>query len=178
MTTMNAPTTAIRSEETVEVQAFDSRELRNTLGLYATGVTVVTTTGAEAGEPIGITANSFSSLSLDPPLILWSLALKSPSLLAFAEGRDFAVNILEHRQDALAMQFARPSDDKFAGVSHRRNDAGVPLLDDALAQLECRVEFTRVAGDHLLIVGRVLAFSKADGEPLLFYKGGFQQLCA
>lgn len=175
MTDLTVPTAAARD---VAAPELDGRELRNTLGLFATGVTVVTTTGAEGGELVGITANSFSSLSLEPPLILWSLALKSPNLPAFTEGRDFAINILERRQDALAMQFARPADDKFAGVSHRLNDAGVPLLDDALAQLECRVEFTRVAGDHLLIVGRVLAFHTAEGEPLLFYQGGFQRLCA
>ncbi|NVK43286.1 MAG: flavin reductase family protein [Oceanospirillaceae bacterium] len=170
--------TAVAGIAPAEAKAqIDTRELRNTLGTFATGVTVVTAIG-EAQEAIGITANSFSSLSLEPPLILWSLALKSPSLGAFAGGRAFVINILDRDQEALAMQFARPSDDKFAGVSHRMNDAGVPLLDGALAQLECRVEFTRGAGDHLLIVGRVERFSKAEGEPLLFYKGAFQQLCA
>ncbi|TLF53060.1 flavin reductase family protein [Halomonas urmiana] len=170
-------TTLTASPRAEATPAIDGRALRDTLGRFATGVTIVTAR-TEEGAPVGITANSFSSLSLDPPLILWSLALTSPSLPAFAEGRAFAVNILGHHQDALAMQFARPSDDKFEGVAHGDNAAGVPLLDGALARLECRVEFTRIAGDHLLIVGRVQAFATEEGEPLLFYQGGFQRLSA
>ncbi|XKE46163.1 flavin reductase family protein [Halomonas organivorans] len=170
-------TTLTASPRAEATPAIDGRALRDTLGRFATGVTIVTAR-TEEGAPVGITANSFSSLSLDPPLILWSLALTSPSLPAFAEGRAFAVNILGHHQDALAMQFARPSDDKFEGVAHRDNAAGVPLLEGALARLECRVEFTRIAGDHLLIVGRVQAFATEEGEPLLFYQGGFQRLSA
>lgn len=172
MTTLTAPKLAVEAVE----EALDPRALRHTLGRFATGVTVITTTG-EVGEPIGITANSFSSLSLEPPLILWSLGLQSPNLGAFAEGRHFAVNILGAQQEALAMQFARPADDKFASVEVSTNAEGIPLLADSLAQLECRVEFTRLAGDHLLIVGRVLRFASEAGEPLLFYQGGFQRLC-
>jgi flavin reductase (DIM6/NTAB) family NADH-FMN oxidoreductase RutF len=177
MTTLTAPTTVPGAHEAPAVPMLDSRALRNTLGLFATGVTVVTALGEE-NKPIGITANSFSSLSLEPPLILWSLALKSPNLAAFEQGRPFVVNILDRQQDGLAMSFARAADNKFDGVSHRCNGAGVALLDDALAQLECTVEFTRVAGDHLLIVGRVAAFDTREGEPLLFYRGAFSQLCA
>lgn len=154
-------------------EALDPLALRNTLGNFATGVTVITATN-EVGEPIGITANSFSSLSLDPPLILWSLGVKSPSLDAFTEGRCFSVNILSAEQEALAMQFARPAEDKFAGVDVRSSAEGVPLLAESLARLECRTEFTRVAGDHLLIVGRVLRFASEEGKPLLFYQGSFQ----
>lgn len=174
---MTSLTASPSAEETPAREVIDGRALRDTLGRFATGVTIVTTRTGE-GAPVGITANSFSSLSLDPPLILWSLALKSPNLPAFAEGRAFVVNILGHHQDALAMQFARPSDDKFDGVAHGDNAAGVPLLEGALARLECRVEFTRSAGDHLLIVGRVHAISAGEGEPLLFYQGGFQRLSA
>ncbi|WP_206081048.1 flavin reductase family protein [Marinobacter orientalis] len=168
MTTMTAPGPAVDP-----VEALDPLALRNTLGNFATGVTVITATG-EDGEPIGITANSFSSLSLDPPLILWSLGVKSPNLDAFIEGRCFSVNILSAEQEALAMQFARPAEDKFAGVDVRSSAEGVPLLVESLARLECRVEFTRVAGDHLLIVGRVLRFASEEGKPLLFYQGSFQ----
>lgn len=155
--------------------AIDPRELRDALGLFATGVTVVTAPGSE-GEAVGITANSFSSLSLDPPLVLWSLALKSPSLGAFEEGKPFAINILKREQEALAMQFARPSDNKFDGVDYSLNACHVPLLDGAQAQLECTVEFTRVLGDHLLIVGRVDALNTSPGEPLVFYRGAFVQV--
>nr|WP_067298853.1 flavin reductase family protein [Marinobacterium profundum] len=177
MTTLKTPAAVALADETPAVPILDSRELRNTLGLFATGVTVVTAQGKD-GKPIGITANSFSSLSLDPPLILWSLALKSPNLDAFGQGRPFVVNILDRQQDALAMKFARAADDKFASVSHGVSRAGVPLIDESLAQLECRVEFTRIAGDHLLIVGRVEAFNTREGDPLLFYRGAFGQLCA
>ncbi|WP_271911381.1 flavin reductase family protein [Vreelandella alkaliphila] len=173
MTTLTASKPAVEAG----AEALDPRALRQTLGHFATGVTVVTTTG-EGGEPIGITANSFSSLSLEPPLILWSLGVQSPSLGAFAEGRHFAVNILGAQQEALAMQFARPAEDKFTGIAVQASVEGVPLLADSLARLECRVEFTRLAGDHLLIVGRVLRFASEAGEPLLFYQGGFQRLCA
>lgn len=155
--------------------AIDPRELRDALGLFATGVTVVTAPGS-GDQPIGITANSFSSLSLDPPLVLWSLALRSPSIDAFAEGQPFAINILQREQEALALQFARPTDDKFKNVEYALNGYRVPLLEGAQAQLECTVEFTRVLGDHLLIVGRVEAMNTMPGEPLLFYRGAFAQL--
>ncbi|WP_417533323.1 flavin reductase family protein [Marinobacterium stanieri] len=155
--------------------AIDPRELRDALGLFATGVTVVTAPGT-GKDAVGITANSFSSLSLEPPLVLWSLALKSPSLDAFEEGKPFAINVLQREQEALAMQFARPLDDKYEGVEYSLNSRQVPLLDGAQAQLECTVEFTRVLGDHLLIVGRVDALNTAPGEPLLFYRGAFARL--
>ncbi|WP_051233835.1 flavin reductase family protein [Halomonas halocynthiae] len=173
MTTLTAPEPAIETN----VETFNSRPLRQTLGHFATGVTVITTVG-ESGQPSGITANSFSSLSLEPPLILWSLGVQSPSLDAFVEGGHFAVNILGAHQEALALQFARPAKDKFANITVQTSADGVPLLTDSLARLECRVEFTRLAGDHLLIVGRVLRFTSQPGEPLLFYQGGFQRLSA
>ena len=155
--------------------SIDPRELRDALGLFATGVTVVTAPGTD-GQPIGITANSFSSLSLDPPLVLWSLALRSPNLDAFEEGKPFAINILQQEQEALALQFARPLEDKFQHVEYALNGHKVPLLEGAQAQLECTVEFTRVLGDHLLIVGRVDALNAEPSAPLLFYRGAFVQL--
>ncbi|WP_205738698.1 flavin reductase family protein [Halomonas heilongjiangensis] len=176
MTNMTAPAPA-RGNASEFSEVLDGRALRNTLGRFATGVTVVTST-TETGAPVGITANSFSSLSLEPALILWSLVLSSPNLAAFAEGRPFAVNILGAHQDELAMQFARSAEDKFAGVAHHANAHGVPLLAGALARLECRVEFTRIAGDHLLIVGRVQRFDTEEGEPLVFYQGSFQRVIA
>lgn len=170
-------TQSINSAAAVEMPLIDTRELRNTFGMFATGVTAITALG-ENDHLVGITANSFSSLSLDPALILWSLVLTSPSVAAFDEGKYFNVNILSQRQEGLAMQLATRSEDKFSGVPYRLSPTGVPLLEDALATLQCQVEFTRVAGDHLLIVGRVLDFDRADaGEPLVFYRGGFKQLC-
>lgn len=176
MTTASTATVAVDSGAAANlVPAIDPRELRDALGLFATGVTVVTAPGGE-GEPVGITANSFSSLSLDPALVLWSLALRSPSLSAFEEGKSFAINILQKDQEALALQFARPSDNKFQSVDYTLNARKVPLLEGAQAQLECTVEFTRVLGDHLLIVGRVDTLNTSPGEPLLFYRGAFAQL--
>ncbi|WP_428036986.1 flavin reductase family protein [Amphritea sp.] len=170
-------TQSINAAPAIEVPLIDTRELRNTFGMFATGVTAITAVG-EDDQLVGITANSFSSLSLDPALILWSLVLTSPSVAAFDEGKYFNVNILSQRQEGLAMQLATRSEDKFAGVEYRLSSARVPLLNDALATLQCQVEFTRVAGDHLLIVGRVLDFDRVDtGEPLVFYRGGFKQLC-
>lgn len=166
----------INSVPAVEFPIIDTRELRNTFGMFATGVTAITALG-ENDQLVGITANSFSSLSLDPALILWSLVLTSPNVSAFAEGKYFNVNILSQSQEELAMQMAKRSEDKFSGVQYHMSPTGVPLLEDALATLQCQVEFTRVAGDHLLIVGRVLDFDRVDeGEPLVFYRGGFKQL--
>lgn len=155
--------------------AIDPRELRDTLGLFATGVTVVTAPGSD-GHPVGITANSFSSLSLDPPLVLWSLALKSNKVHLFKEGKPFAINILGAHHQELALQFARPVPDKFEGVEYVNNARNVPLLEGTQAQLECTVSFTQELGDHLLIVGRVDAMAATPGEPLLFYRGAFAAL--
>ena len=175
MTASNTQT--ITASPAVEMPMIDPLELRNTFGMFATGVTAITALG-EHDQLVGITANSFSSLSLDPALILWSLVLTSPSVAAFDEGKFFNVNILSQSQEGLAMQLATRAEDKFAGVAYRLSPTGVPLLNDALATLQCQVEFTRVAGDHLLIVGRVLDFDRVDtGEPLVFYRGGFKPLC-
>lgn len=170
--------TAIRQAEPVtELAPLDTRALRNAMGHFATGVTVVTAPG-EADTLVGITANSFSSLSLDPPLVLWSLALTSPNLASFAEGRPFAINVLGHGQEAMAMQFAGARDNKFAGIDYRLSPLDVPLLANTLARFECRVEFTRQLGDHLLIVGRVNEFDTSEGKPMLFFKGQFGALSA
>ncbi|MET3998434.1 flavin reductase family protein [Marinobacterium sp. MBR-109] len=178
MTTMNTANAAIEASAPAAATlapSIDPRTLRDALGLFATGVTVVTAPGSD-GQPVGITANSFSSLSLEPPLVLWSLALRSPNCGAFEEGRPFAINVLQREQEALALQFARPVEDKFRDVEYQLNSHRVPLLDGAQAQLECTVEFTRVLGDHLLIVGRVDALTTLPSEPLLFYRGAFVQL--
>ncbi|MBJ7555986.1 flavin reductase family protein [Marinomonas spartinae] len=172
MNTSNVQT--INSTPAVEVPLIDTRELRNTFGMFATGVTAITALG-ENGQLVGITANSFSSLSLDPAQILWSLVLTSPNVSAFDEGKYFNVNILSQSQEGLAMQMATRSEDKFAGVQYCLSPTGVPLLEEALATLQCQVEFTRVSGDHLLIVGRVLDFDRVEeGEPLVFYRGRFK----
>ena len=154
-----------------ETQAqVNSRELRDVLGSFATGVVVVTTLG-DGGAPVGLTINSFNSVSLDPPLVLWSLALTAPSLGAFRAHDAFAVNILSRDQADLCMRFARPSDDKFAGVSWRPGLKGVPVLNDAHAHLECRTWRHYEGGDHEIIIGEVMALAATDTAPLVYHRG-------
>lgn len=150
----------------------DTRALRQACGRYATGVAVIGACGG-AGRAIGLTINSFASLSLAPPLILWSLALGSPNAGHFKPGSPFGVSILRAGHGDLARRFAKPAEDKFAGVAHRRCERGVPYLDEALATLACRVERADTVGDHLLIVGLVEGFEVGEGEPLVFFGGEF-----
>ncbi|SPA51312.1 flavin reductase family protein [Cupriavidus taiwanensis] len=157
--------------------ALDPRELRRVCGRYATGVAVIGACTPQR-RPVGITVNSFASLSLAPPLILWSLARHSPNAGLFAPGAPFGVSILSAGHGELARRFATPSPDKFAGVGHRRCPHGVPYLDQALATLSCRVERADPVGDHLLIVGAVEAFTAGEGEPLVFYGGEFVRIAA
>ncbi|MEP1536207.1 MAG: flavin reductase family protein [Paracoccaceae bacterium] len=156
-------------------QGIDPRELRNVLGCFATGVCVVTTVGDE-GRPVGMTINSFSSVSLDPPLVLWSIGLNTPSRSAFQSHGSFAIHIMSDAAKDTSLKFARPSDEKFKGVDWKKGINGVPVLNDALAVLECKIENQIIAGDHEIFIGRVLRIDQNDGEPLLFHKGGFASL--
>ncbi|WP_426409040.1 flavin reductase [Bradyrhizobium ganzhouense] len=151
---------------------FDSRDLRRVLGSFVTGVTVVTTVD-EAGQFHGVTANSFSSVSLDPPLVLWSQAVKSHSHPAFFEAGHFAVNILAEDQIGLSNRFAKSSHDKFAGIDVDTGVGGVPLLRDCSARLQCRVVSRVPGGDHTIYVGEVLAIDQAERKPLVFGNGRY-----
>lgn len=155
----------------------DPIALRRVCGRYATGVAVIGACGAGGGV-VGLTVNSFASLSLSPPLILWSLALKSPNVALFIPGARFGVSILRAQHGRLARHFATPSADKFAEVPHRRCQHGVPYLDEALATLACRVERADPVGDHLLIVGVVEGLEAGEGDPLVFYGGDFVRIAA
>lgn len=148
----------------------DTRRLREVLGCFPTGVAVVTTLGANGG-PVGLTVNSLASVSLDPPLLLWCLSLASPSLPAFRTHPCFAVNILATDQGELCRRFARPSADRFAGVRWRPGLHGVPLIDDAVAHLQCRPYVRHGGGDHEIIVGEVVALAGSDRAPLVFSRG-------
>jgi len=150
--------------------AADPRALRQALGSFATGVTVITTR-TEDGRRVGVTASSFNSVSLDPPLILWSLSGRSPNLPAFRDGSHFAVNVLAADQLDLCNRFGRPLDDKFAGLEVGEGLGGAPLLPGAVAQFECACEAAYPGGDHLIILGRVLRFRWSDQTPLLFCQG-------
>jgi len=150
----------------------DDRALRDALGRFATGVTVITTRGP-GGEPVGMTANSFAAVSLEPPLVLWSIARQSPSYDAFEEAPHFAVNVLRAGDRDLSNHFATPAEDKFDGVGFVDGIGGAPLLGDPLASFECRTWQRYDGGDHLIIVGLVERFVCAEGRPLLFYSGGY-----
>lgn len=151
--------------------------LRAVLGRFATGVTVVTTVSPD-GERAGVTASSFNTLSLDPPLVLWSLALTAASLPVFRAAGRFAVNILGEGQTGIARQFARPAADKFAGVETIEGLGGVPLIAGAIAHLDCAVWRRDDGGDHELYIGRVLRAGATDGAPLVYARGGFGQFAA
>ncbi|MFC3136563.1 flavin reductase [Microbaculum marinum] len=149
----------------------DTDAFRRALGHFSTGVTVIT---ADAGGSLaGITANSFNSVSLDPPLILWSVKKTSTSWPVFAAARSFAVNVLAVGQSTLAAQFARSGTDKFSGVGWRHGASGAPLLDDVTARFECERRYEYEGGDHLIVVGEVTRFSRFDRRPLVFTQGRF-----
>jgi flavin reductase (DIM6/NTAB) family NADH-FMN oxidoreductase RutF len=150
----------------------DSRQLRNALGRFPTGVTVITTRGPD-GKREGLTANSFSALSLDPPLVLWSIVRKSGSLPNFLAAGHFAINVLASDQSHLSHRFATPSDDKFAGLDVHEGHGGSPLLPGTLASFECETQQTIEGGDHLLFVGRVRRIRYRNGEPLIFNAGKY-----
>lgn len=150
----------------------DSRQLRNALGLFTTGVTVITTR-SPSGKMEGLTANSFSALSLDPPLVLWSLSRRSPSMAGFVDSGHFAINVLGAAQSALSHRFATPQSNKFDGIEVDHGLGGSPLLKDVLARFECQTHSTIDGGDHVLFVGRVLKLAYGAGEPLVFHAGRY-----
>jgi flavin reductase (DIM6/NTAB) family NADH-FMN oxidoreductase RutF len=150
----------------------DGRALRTALGRFATGVTVITAVGAD-GRLAGLTANSFSALSLDPPMVLWSLRLASAQLAAFHGATHFAVNVLSAHQRHLGDRFARPLEDRFEGVAWRAGQGGAPVLDNVLASFECRTSQRLEQGDHMLFLGEVERFGYADGEPLIYGCGTY-----
>jgi len=152
---------------------FSSAEFRSALGMFATGVTIVTAR-TPRGELVGLTANSFNSVSLTPPLVLWSLARKAASLSAFSSGSHYAINILAAEQQALATQFASSQGDRFAGVRFTLGTAGAPLLEGAVASFECFNRSRYEEGDHIIFVGEVERCSHTRGaSPLLFHGGKF-----
>ncbi len=155
----------------------DPKEFRRVMGTFATGVTIVTTRSPE-GDPYGVTVNSFTSVSLDPPLVLVCLDDQLSGLEAFLESRLFAVNILSEDQRRLSNHFARKGSDRAQGID-KLGVTGTPILGRALAHLECEVEAVHPGGDHTILVGRVRYAHKnsAPGrEPLLFYRGGYRGL--
>ena len=155
-------------------QEEDRRNLRHALGRFATGVTVITTRSCE-GESVGLTINSFSALSLDPAMVLWSLRKESPSLPVFARSGHFAVNVLAAEQCDISNRFAMPADDKFAGLECESGLGGCPVISESLARFECHTDRQIEAGDHVIFIGRVERFAFREGDPLIFSAGRYCQ---
>jgi flavin reductase (DIM6/NTAB) family NADH-FMN oxidoreductase RutF len=155
----------------------DPRDFRNALGTFATGVTIVTAMSAE-GQPYGVTCNSFASVSLNPPLVLWSLGMFSQGLTIFQNASHFTVNVLGSSQQLLASQFARSSGDKFAGVSWVPGLGNAPVLAGVVASFQCRAANRYYGGDHVIFLGAVEAYAYNRLEPLLFARGGFGRFLA
>ena len=152
--------------------AIDPRDFRNALGTYATGVTVITAMGTD-GKPYGLTCNSFASVSLNPPLVLWSLVIFSQAMSIFQNASHFTVNVLGASQQALANKFATSSEDKFAGVEWTPGLGNAPLLADSVAHFQCRAANRYYGGDHVIFLGAVEAYAYNRQEPLLFVRGGY-----
>ncbi|MCG4454947.1 flavin reductase family protein [Pseudomonas sp. MMS21-TM103] len=154
---------------------FDPRDFRRALGNFATGVTIVTAT-ALSGKKVGVTANSFNSVSLDPPLVLWSIDKRSTSFDVFKEATHFAVNILAADQIDLSNHFARPRDDKFADIDYVEGQGGAPLLEDCSARLQCENYQQLDGGDHWILIGKVVAFDDIGRSPLLYHQGAYSMV--
>ena len=153
--------------------AFDPTDFRQALGMFATGVTIVTARGAD-GTLVGLTANSFNSVSLSPPLVLWSLARRAGSMPAFRAGSHYAINILAAEQHALAERFASKVGDRFAGVAWQEGTAGAPLIEGAAAVFECFNRSRYEEGDHVIFVGEVERCThRAGAQPLIFHGGRY-----
>jgi 3-hydroxy-9,10-secoandrosta-1,3,5(10)-triene-9,17-dione monooxygenase reductase component len=160
---------------TEPVTAITPQALRSALGRFATGVTVITCVGPD-GQSVGLTANSFQSLSLAPPLVLWSLRNASPSVGAFRAATHFAVNVLAESQVELSRRFASPTPDKFSQGAWSGGIGGVPVLSGCAAVIECERMQEVAAGDHCLFIGRVLALFEAPLPPLIFQSGRYHLL--
>ena len=155
--------------------SIDSDLFRSVLSRFASGVTIITTHDGE-GRDHGMTVSAFSSLSLDPPLVMVAIGHDATMAPVMATATSFAVNILSDSQESLSRRFSGKLDDRFAGVGTVRGTLGDALLDDALATLECRVVARHPAGDHDIVVGEVEEGVAHDGRPLLYYRGGYAQL--
>jgi len=156
--------------------SLDSRALRDALGQFATGVAVVTAR-APNGEAIGLTINSFASVSLDPPLILWSLDRASDRFQVFMQAETFAANVLSDECKALSQRLSRKGERSLEGEPLSKGEHDLPLLERALSHFECSVEARHDGGDHVIFVGRVLSFGRnRQRKPLLFYRGHYRAL--
>jgi flavin reductase (DIM6/NTAB) family NADH-FMN oxidoreductase RutF len=155
--------------------AIDGRELRNVMGNFATGVTIITTKDP-TGKPFGLTANAFSSLSLDPPLLLICVDRKVDCYACFEDSKVFAVNFLSEGQDQLSTRFATKGIEKFEGVPYKLGELGVALLDGAMAHIECKLVSAYEGGDHTIYIGEIQNVAVLSDRPLLFFRGKYFKL--
>lgn len=154
------------------MSAHDPNEFRHALGSFATGVTVITSFD-EDDNPVGVTVSSFNSVSLDPPLVLWSLAKDAMSLPAFEESGHFCVHVLSAAQQDVSNKFASKGSDKFEGLEWTRGLGGLPLLPKYAAQFQCKTTYQYEGGDHIIFVGEVIEYDRADEAPLVFHSGKY-----
>ena len=150
-------------------------QFRQLLGRFATGVTVVTSRLPD-GEPIGMTANSLASVSLEPPLVLVAVEKRHDMHTAMEKGTHFVFNILSDDQEALSRAFAASEKNRFRGVSYRENQSGIAILDGVVAHIECEKQATVPGGDHTIFIGLVVGGDATDRRPLLYYRGGYAGL--
>lgn len=160
---------------TTQEADFDPRAFRRALGNFATGVTIITAT-TPGGAKVGVTANSFNSVSLDPPLVLWSIDKRSNSYEVFETATHFAVNILAADQIDLSNQFAKPKDDKFAGIDYETGAGGALLFKDCSARFQCESYEQIDGGDHWILIGKVIAFDDFGRSPLLYHQGAYSMV--
>lgn len=157
----------------------DTRAFRQACGKFATGITIVTAIGQD-NAPFGVTANSFSSVSLEPPLVLFCLGRDATNFSDLRNTDCFAVNVLASDQEQLSNRFARldgSEEDSFTGVSYETWDTGCPILSGCLANFECRIENVHDAGDHVILVGRVQRFKEdPDLKPILYFSGKYREV--
>jgi 3-hydroxy-9,10-secoandrosta-1,3,5(10)-triene-9,17-dione monooxygenase reductase component len=154
---------------------FDTTQFKEAMSRFATGVTIVT--ALEEGAPVGFSCQTFVSLSLDPPLVALAPAKTSTSWPRIARAGSFCVNVLSARQSAVCMNFAVSGGDKFVGVPwHSAETGGAPIIEGSLAWIDCELELVHDAGDHELVIGKVLDLGLGEGEPLVYYRSGFGHL--
>ena len=153
----------------------NSKELRNALGSFATGVTIVTALGSDQ-NPVGMTVNSFNSVSLNPPLILWSIGKESNCFDDFMQAKTFAVHVLNDSQKDLSNQFAESGGDKFLGLNLKSGYKNTPILPDYSACFICQTDNQYEGGDHIILIGKVVSFEDKGTDPLVFYRGQYTKI--
>ena len=164
-----------QTSQQTDLGADFGRQFRNALGMFATGITVVTTR-TPAGEPIGLTVNSFNSVSLDPPLIVWSLANDLPGRPLFEGCEYYAINVLAEDQVELSQRFASRQGERFAGLDIEEGQGGVPLLKGCCARFVCRNTTRHAGGDHVVFISEVVSFDREARAPLLYFGGAYRRL--